>query len=460
MLFSMKLNDNIIPIRVFTFLLVLFFLNSCKQDPSKVSTANLQNVEINAKDYQNAVDRVTEIMIHDIFSPPQASRIYAYPNIAAYEIVAQNDPSYKSLAGQVTDLTNIPTTTDSLVNYPMAAMIAHMDLSKSLVFSEEKMTAYSDSLYDIWSEKNKPQFDASMNYAMEVVDHMKEWIGKDNYKQTRTMSKFTVDIDDPSRWQPTPPAYMDGIEPHWNKIRPLVLDSASQFKPEPPPAFSLEKNSDFFKELKEVYDVSEDITNKGDESEEVEIAQFWDCNPYVSVTRGHLMFATKKITPGAHWMGITEIACKDTEANFNETVYAYTKSSIAMFDAFISCWDEKYRSNLIRPETLINQHIDENWKPILQTPPFPEYVSGHSVVSGAASTVLTDIFGDNFSFMDDTELPFGLPVRGFDSFNKAAEEAAVSRLYGGIHYRAAIDEGLTQGRLVGQWVVENLQMKQ
>ncbi len=195
MLFSMKLNDNIIPIRVFTFLLVLFFLNSCKQDPSKVSTANLQNVEINAKDYQNAVDRVTEIMIHDIFSPPQASRIYAYPNIAAYEIVAQNDPSYKSLAGQVTDLTNIPTTTDSLVNYPMAAMIAHMDLSKSLVFSEEKMTAYSDSLYDIWSEKNKPQFDASMNYAMEVVDHMKEWIGKDNYKQTRTMSKFTVDMD-------------------------------------------------------------------------------------------------------------------------------------------------------------------------------------------------------------------------------------------------------------------------
>jgi len=131
-----------------------------------------------------------------------------------------------------------------------------------------------------------------------------------------------------------------------------------------------------------------------------------------------------------------------------------------MFDAFISCWDEKYRSNLIRPETLINQHIDENWKPILQTPPFPEYVSGHSVVSGAASTVLTDIFGDNFSFMDDTELPFGLPVRGFDSFNKAAEEAAVSRLYGGIHYRAAIDEGLTQGRLVGQWVIENLQMKQ
>ncbi|MBT8262995.1 MAG: vanadium-dependent haloperoxidase [Bacteroidia bacterium] len=450
----MKLKDSTTTMRILPFLFLVFLLNSCQEKQELVP------VEITPEDYQNAVDHVTEIMIHDIFSPPQASRIYVYPNIAAYEIISHVDPDYKSLAGQITDFTPIPTTSDSLVNYPMAALIAHMDLSKALVFSEEKMTSYSDSLNNTWSEKNNLEFEASKEYAMKVVDHMNRWIDADNYKQTRTMSKFTVDIDDPARWQPTPPAYMDGIEPHWNKIRPLVLDSAAQFKPEPPPPFSMEKNSEFYKELEEVYEVSEEITKKGDESEEIEIAQFWDCNPYVSVTRGHLMFATKKITPGAHWMGITEIACKDTDAEFNRTVHAYTKSSIAMFDAFISCWDEKYRSNLIRPETLINQYIDENWKPILQTPPFPEYVSGHSVVSGAAATVLTEIFGDNFSFMDDTELPYGLPVRGFDSFNKAAEEAAVSRLYGGIHYRAAIDEGLTQGQMVGQWVIQNLQMKQ
>jgi len=451
-----KLKDN--SLKFLPLLAVVFLLNSCEEKNAEKET--VVTVEVTSKDLQNAVDQVTEIMIHDIFSPPQASRIYVYPNIAAYEIIAQNDPGYKSLAGQIKDFTSIPKATDSLVNYPMAALIAHMDISRMLVFSEEKMKAYSDSLHNLWSSKNKPVFDASKTYAMEVVDHMSSWIAKDNYAQTRTMSKFTVDIDDPSRWQPTPPAYMDGIEPHWNKIRPLVLDSAAQFKPEPPPPFSMDKKSDFYKELLEVYEVSEEITEKGDESEEIEIAQFWDCNPYVSVTRGHLMFATKKITPGAHWMGITEIACKDTEADFNKTAYAYAKSSIAMFDAFISCWDEKYRSNLIRPETLINQHIDESWKPILQTPPFPEYSSGHSVVSGAASTVLTDIFGDNFSFMDDTELPFGLPVRGFDSFEAAASEAAVSRLYGGIHYRAAIDKGLSQGQNVGRWVVQNLDMKQ
>ena len=95
----------------------------------------------------------------------------------------------------------------------------------------------------------------------------------------------------------------------------------------------------------------------------------------------------------------------------------------------------------------------------MQTPPFPEYTSGHSVVSGAASTVLTGIFGDDFAFDDDTELPFGIPIRSFPSFNKAADEAALSRLYGGIHYRAAIDEGLKQGRSLGTLINETITMK-
>ncbi|MGB6151260.1 MAG: vanadium-dependent haloperoxidase, partial [Pricia sp.] len=276
---------------------------------------------------------------------------------------------------------------------------------------------------------------------------------------TRTMSKFTVNVDDPTRWQPTPPSYAEGIEPHWSKIRPFAIDSAQQFKPAPPPEFSMEEGSDFYKELKEVYDIGNEITEEGDSSEKIQMAQFWDCNPYVSVTRGHLMFATKKITPGAHWIGITKIAARKTDSDFVETVYAYTKASIAMADAFISCWDEKYRSNLIRPETLINQHIDDSWQPVLQTPPFPEYTSGHSVVSGAASVALTDIFGEDFAFDDDTEVPYGLPVRSFESFRQAADEAAISRMYGGIHYRAAIEVGVKQGRDLGNYVVDKLNMK-
>lgn len=413
---------------------------------------------VSANDFQASVDKVTQVMVHDIFSPPVASRIYAYPNIAAYEIMAQRDSQYNSLAGQLPGLMPIPALSDAQVNAGVAALVAHMEVSKSLIFSEDMMQSYADSIYARWEEINPQQFEASKNYGLKVADHIKAWLDGDNYKQTRTMPKFTVDIDDPARWQPTPPAYMEGIEPHWNKIRPMVLDSAAQFKPISHPAFSLEPDSDFYKELKEVYDISEKITAAGDKSEEVEIAQFWDCNPYVSVTRGHLMFATKKITPGAHWMGITKIACKQAEADLNKTIYAYTKTSIALFDGFINCWAEKYRSNLVRPETLINKHIDENWEPILQTPPFPEYTSGHSVISNAAATVLTDIFGDDFAFLDDTELPYGLPVRSFESFDAAAREAAISRMYGGIHYRAAVENGIDQGQQVGKLVIEKLNM--
>lgn len=369
----------------------------------------------------------------------------------------QKDSVYKTLSSTLNGLSPIPKVEKEVkINLNLAAIIAHLEMSKKLIFSENKFEVLQDSLYTHWQNINKTEFEHSKKYALTVVKHIKKWMDTDNYNQTRTMPKYSVDTDDASRWQPTPPAYMDAIEPHWNKIRPFLLRAADQFKPITHPEFSLEKDSKFYKELLEVYTVSQEITKKGDASEEIAIAQFWDCNPYVSVTRGHFMFATKKITPGAHWIGIVKIAAKKTNANFMETVNAYTKTSLAIADGFISCWDEKYRSNLIRPETLINQHIDADWQPILQTPPFPEYTSGHSVVSGAASVVLTAIFGNNFTFEDTTELQFGLPIRNYASFYDASREAALSRMYGGIHYRAAVDIGLNQGKELGEFVVSQL----
>jgi hypothetical protein len=436
--------------KFYKIMIALVLLSSCKKSEPIVITPN---------DYHNAIDKVVNIMIHDIFSPPVASRIFVYPNIAAYEIIAMQNPRYNSLSGQVSELTQIPKPkAPDQINFQLAALIAHMDLSRQLVFSEDQITSYRDSLYDIWEHKNPEVFKNSQDYALEVTKHIVQWMNADNYKQTRTMSKFNINSDDISRWEPTPPSYMDGLEPHWNKIRTFVLDSASQFKPNPPPEFSMEPGSKFHNELMEVYDISNKITELGDTSEEMQIAQFWDCNPYVTVTRGHLMFATKKITPGAHWIGIAKIASKKSNMNFEDTVYAYTKTSIAIFEAFISCWDEKYRSNLVRPETLINKYVNDNWKPILQTPPFPEYPSGHSVASGAASTALNSIFGNDFQFDDTTELQFGLPIRSFKSFDHAANEAAISRMYGGIHYRAAVDEGVKQGRDLGMFVVNSLNM--
>ena len=440
------------PIKLLCFVVLVGVLTGCQKSSMRI--------KINPDSYHASVDKVTDIMIHDIFSPPVASRVFAYPNVAAYEILVQKDTTYASLVHTANGLNSIPKIGENPnINANVAALIAHMEVSKMLLFSKEKLDVLKDSLYQKWQQINEKEFLASQSYALKVVSQVKEWMDADQYIQTRTMPKYTVAISDASRWQPTPPAYMDAIEPHWNKIRPFLLQSADQFKPLPHPKFSLEKDSDFYKELLEVYAISNRITAKGDQSEEVAIAQFWDCNPYVSVTRGHFMFATKKITPGAHWIGIVKIASKKTNANLMETVNAYTKTSLAIADAFISCWDEKYNTNLIRPETLIHQNMDPDWLPILQTPPFPEYTSGHSVVSGAASVVLTALFGDDFAFDDTTELQFGLPVRSFSSFYDASSEAAISRMYGGIHYRAAVDNGLEQGKNLGHFIVQKVMKK-
>jgi hypothetical protein len=440
-------------IKVFLLGITILFFTSCKKEKAIVVTTN---------DYCSAVDTITGIMVHDIFSPPVASRIYVYPNIAAYEIIAQNSTKYESLQGQLNGLDSIPTLdAKSGVNQKLAALIAHMEVSKQLIFSEQALEKYRDSLYQKWSDENQKEFDVSKEYALKVVDRIKVWMSKDNYKQTRTFPKFSVYTDQPGRWQPTPPAYMDAIEPHWGEIRTLVMDSASQFKPVAPYPFSTDKNSSFYKEAKETYDTGNMISEKLIEvekakseliPEESAIANFWDCNPYATVTQGHMMFAKKKNTPDAHWINIAKIALKKSNSDFETAVFTNTITSIGIFESFISCWDGKFSTNVIRPETYINLYIDENWRPQLQTPPFPEYTSGHSVVSSCSSVILTSIFGDNFSYVDDSEIPFGLPKRSFKSFKQAAAEASISRLYGGIHYRAAIENGVVQGTNLGTYI--------
>jgi hypothetical protein len=154
-------------------------------------------------------------------------------------------------------------------------------------------------------------------------------------------------------------------------------------------------------------------------------------------------------------MNITHVACVAKNADVPQSAEAYVRVAVSLVDGFISCWDEKYRSRLIRPETYINQYMDENWVPLLQTPPFPEYSSGHSVISGAASVALTKLFGD-VTYKDSTETEFGLTARSFNSFKEAAKEAAISRMYGGIHYRPACDEGLKQGTAVGEYIVSKI----
>ena len=425
-----------------------FTLWSCKKNDEYKEY--LQDAEI----FHQSVKKLTDVIVHDIFSPPVASRIYVYPTIAAYEaMLPLYADKYQSYANQLNGLPPIPTPpTHDNINFHLAAIHAFLEVGTALIFSEDKIKKYQENLYKTLKDKGLPKKikNVSLAYGTRVAKHILAWADKDQYKQTRTFPQYTIRQEE-LYWKPTPPDYMQGIEPHWNKIRTMVLDSAQQFPPIPPLPFSLNEQSPFYNELMEVYKVGKNLNG-----ERKEIANFWDCNPYVSHHRGHAMFATKKITPGGHWIGITAIATQQAESTFDETIEVYSKVSITLFDAFISCWDEKWRSILVRPETLINQYIDDGWVPLLQTPPFPEYTSGHSVISRASAITLTDIFGENFAFRDTTEVEYGLSARNFNSFIQASEEAAISRLYGGIHYMMAIKNGVDQGQAVGNYIVSQL----
>lgn len=434
--------------RIIAFLSVLILLAACRTENDNYD-ALVNDSEI----VHEYMDRLTDVIVHDIFSPPQASRNYVYPSIAAYEVMRLTDADLPSFGGRLNGLEVLPLPEEgSKISFPLAALHAFTMVGREFVFSPDSLIDHHNQFIKNIDSGHFPREvkEASLTYGETIAGEILRWASTDKYKETRSYPKFSVDKK-PNTWKPTPPAYIDGIEPHWNKIRTMVLDSADQFVPRAPSDFSLEKESDFYKEVMEVYDA----VRFADE-EQTEIANFWDCNPYKMNQTGHVMFATKKITPGGHWIGITKIASRKANLNMAKTFEAYALCGIALFDGFISCWDEKYRSKLIRPETVINEHIDEDWIPILQTPPFPEHTSGHSVVSRAAAAVLTEYFGENFAFEDDTELAYGLPIRSYRSFNQASEEAAISRLYGGIHYRPAIDFGVEQGQNVGDHIIAEL----
>jgi hypothetical protein len=212
-----------------------------------------------------------------------------------------------------------------------------------------------------------------------------------------------------------------------------------------------QKSSSFYSLTNAVY--KEGISSTPDHQT---IAAFWDCNPFAVQDGGHLQYGFKKISPGAHWLGITGIAALDAKKSFNESMRLNTIISIGLMDAFICCWDEKFRSNRIRPETAIRKLIDPTWEPLLQTPPFPEYLSGHSSISSTSATILTHYLGDNFSYTDSIEVSYGLPARKFSSFKEAASEAAISRFYGGIHFMDAIENGFVQGSRLGEWIIKKM----
>jgi hypothetical protein len=408
--------------------------------------------------YANTVHELNQVVMGNNFSPIVASRNYAYAAIAGYEVIAAGNPNkYQSLAGQLKGLSEVPTAKDTAnIDFPYAAIIAYCMVGEAVTFPEGSLKEYTDSLHQLVKAHGMPSkmIDASEAFAKEVGPAIIGWSKKDNYAQTRSAEKYTVK-DIPGRWVPTPPMYASASEPHWREIRTMVLDSASQFRPLPPPAFNVtDKNSEYYKNVMMVKNAVDSLTD-----EQKHIANFWDDNPFKVNVNGHAMFSTKKFSPPGHWMSIVGIANKKAKGSFEEATYAYAKTAIALFDAFIHTWDAKYEYNTVRPETVINKYFDQNWRPLLQTPAFPEYTCGHSTISSSAAEALTSVFGDNFAFTDSTELEFGIANRSFTSFRSLTEENNWARFYGGIHFHNSCITSTEKGKAVGNWVVTHLKMK-
>jgi hypothetical protein len=428
---------------------VLLF--SCKENKDYV--AYLHNPDL----YCKAVHELNAVVMGNNFPPIIAGRNYTYASMAAYEVIAAGYPNkYNSMAGQINGMKAMPKPTGAKVDFELAALLSFIKVGEAVTFPEGSMEEYRDSILQTARDKGLPEDieKQSIQFSDSISAAMLRWSKGDNYAATRGSTKYTV-LDSPGRWVPTPPMYAEAMEPNWNKIRPLVMDSANQFVPPPQYAFDVTDSSSlYYKEVMAIKNAGDSLTD-----EQKHIANFWDDNPFKLNVSGHVMYSTKKFSPPGHWMGIVGIAAQKAKFDYAETVYAYCITNIASFDAFIQCWDQKYRSKTVRPETVINKYFDPNWRPLLQTPPFPEYTCGHSTVSAAAAEAMTSVFGDNFNYTDTTELEFGIDSRSFTSFRQAAQENNWARFYGGIHFHHSCLVSTEYGIKVGDLVVSKLKLK-
>lgn len=396
---------------------------------------------------QNWYKLMLELVRHTpTYTPPVASRAFAYVGITGFEAVAGGTDDLQTLAGQVNGLTALPARDGTLPYDDGVVLQAALSTAVKTFFSNTGPTGQRAmaAMERVLTEKTTadlPEDIAARSTALGVAiaQHVIDWSLTDGGAVVENMGfpyKYTL-RQAPEAWVPTSKIVQQQkpLLPDWGNNRTFAMPDGATCGLPPPPAYSLEPGSAFYEEAKEVYETVKALT-----PEQRLIARFWSDDPMLSPT------------PPGHWISIAMQVQTATSAPLSEQVDLQARLGIALADAFIGCWNAKFEYDLLRPVTYIRATMDPKWEPLLITPPFPEYPSGHSTQSGAAAEVLTAFFGEDFAFEDATHLDDGMEPRRFPSFWAAAEEAGMSRLYGGIHFRSAIDQGLEQGRCIGQQV--------
>lgn len=372
------------------------------------------------------------------YSPPVASRALGCLGVGLYEAVVPGMPDHVSLAGTLHALPPMPAIGhNAAYHWPSVANATMGAMARSLFpTAPEALQAEIDALEaQLAADVPRGILLRSFDRGRQVAAAVDSWARSDGGHEgyLRNFPAGYVPPAGPGLWVPTPPAFQPALQPTWGTNRSMAIEQTLACDPAPPPAFSSDSGSPFHAEALEVYQTVNGLT-----TEQREIALFWSDDP------------GRTSTPPGHSISIVGQILRQQDRSLADAAVAYARTGVAVCDAFIACWRVKYRYNLLRPITYIRSQIDTGWgDPLpLVTPPFPEYTSGHSVQSAAAAEVLTATFG-TVAFTDHTHDARGLAPRSFGSFTAFAQEAAISRLYGGIHYRSAIERGLEQGRCIG-----------
>ncbi len=368
--------------------------------------------------------------------PPHAARIYAYTAIAYYEGLRLGYPSTRSLAGQLNGLLALPTPSKKHLEWDQVGINAASYVLSELL--KQNKALHHDTVQGISALLSTNAGTSEVQYGALLGKEILEYANTDGFLTTRG-KQWSAPVS-AQAWVPTAPAFAPALEPYWGSLRPFVMKpDYSECVPKAIPSYSEDPESEMYKQAKTVYDISKSLTE-----DQRSIAIFWADSP------------AETGTPPGHWIMIGRQMIEEKKLSLLEAADLFVRMSIGLNDAFMAGWYCKYRFNLLRPITAIQRFIDPSWTPLLITPNFPEYVSGHSVGSGASSSVLTSLLGTT-SFIDRTHLSRGLGSRSFRSFLDAANEAANSRLYAGIHYPMGNHEGLLVGQCVGSLVSVRIQ---
>lgn len=426
----------------FLFLALGLLANSCTNNSEPAPTIMPEDMP-----YTLAADWIDLQLIYAKespgFTPPVVSRAFGYCGLAFYESVIPGSDRYISLVGQLTGLEVLPARTLDEYHWGLVANAAAAEITRKMFENAPaphlpRIDSLENVYKELWKAASAEVQFRSIEFGKAMADSVYSYSKTDGGHKAfnRNFPASYVPPVGPGLWYPSNSQL--AMLPTWGNNRTFIKDLKSTITTTGFPTFSTSPSSAFYAEANQVYTTGKTLT-----SEQQTIAYYWGDEGFVT------------FTPPGHSFSILSQLMRKEPFNLASAAEAYVKLGIAMSDAFVYCWKVKYINNLLRPSQFINPNIDAAWLPLLPNPPFPEYTSGHSTQSASAAKVLASIFGETYSFTDmtHTKLSLGLAPRTFTTFYQMAEEAGISRIYAGIHFPSANEQGRASGYAIGEKVL-------